>query len=303
MIEAHTIVVTTVAPDLDGVACAIAYAELLDARAWLPGEIDAEARYVYERCNAPRVATEEDVAACHCFILVDASSLAGFPENIDPRDVIEIIDHRAHHRASIDFACAAIDIEPVGAAATLIVERFRRAGRTPSPQSIVLLYAAIMSNTQSLLGSVTTSRDCDAAQELQKTGYIPRGLVDGQFAARCAAIVADLAAALRREQRRYDDPRGPYVVAQLELTGASDLLRDHKPQFREALSEFGGRTMLNIVDSSTGSSLLFVSDEAFRGEVSTRLSIRFDGEAASFERAVLRKQIVAKLAGAAWSGR
>src|SRR5688572_30924462 len=46
-----------------------------------------------------------------------------------------------------------IDIEPVGAAATLIAERFRRAGRTPSPHSITLLYAAVMSNTQSLLGS------------------------------------------------------------------------------------------------------------------------------------------------------
>jgi hypothetical protein len=303
VIEADTIVVTTAGPDLDGVACAIAYAELLDARAWLPGDMDAEARYVYDRCNAPGVATDEEVAACHRFILVDASSLAGFPRNIDPRDVVEVIDHRAHHQAGIDFPCAAIDIEPVGAAATLIVERIRRAGRAPSPPSIMLLYAAIMSNTQSLLGSVTTPRDRGAAQALRDTGHIPPGLVDAQFAARRAVIVADLPAAVCREQRRYDDPRGAYVVTQLELTGASDLLRDHQPLLRDALGELGARTVLNIVDPSSGSSLLFVPDDAFRDEVSTRLSIPFDGEAASFGRAMLRKQIVAGLAGASWSER
>ncbi len=303
MTEVETIVVTSVAPDLDGVACAIAYAELLDAWAWLPGEIDSEARYVYDRCAAPRLASVKDVAACHRFILVDASALPAFPKNIDPRDVIEVVDHRAHHRATVDFPLAAVDIEPVGAAATLIVERFRRAGRAPSPQSIVLLYGAIMSNTQSLLGSVTTARDREAAEELQATGHIPPGLVDGQFAARRAAIVADLAAAVRRECKRYDDPRGPYVVAQLELTGASDLLRGHKARLGETLSQFGGRTMLNIVDASTGSSFLFIPDETFRGEVSTRLPIRFDGEVASSELAVLRKQIVAGLAGAKWSAR
>ncbi|HEU4889049.1 MAG TPA: hypothetical protein VFV49_14285 [Thermoanaerobaculia bacterium] len=290
-------------PDLDGVACAIGYAELLDARAWLPGQMDAEAQYVYDVCNAPLLATGEDVAACHRFVLVDGSSLAGFPETIAPRDVVEVIDHRAHHRASIDFPRAAVDIEPVGAAATLIAERFRCASRTPSPQSIVLLYAAVMSNTQSLLGSVTTSRDREAAQELLDTGHIPPGLVAGQFAARRAAIVADLRTALLREHKHFEDPQGPYVVTQLELTDTSDLLHDHESQLRETLGELGERTMLNVVNPSSGSSVLFIADEAFRAEVSLRLGIQFDGTSASFDRAVLRKQIVAKLAGASWSGR
>src|SRR5437764_3310678 len=119
-----TVVMTRVGPDLDGVASAIGYAELIEARAWLPGEMDAEARYVYDRCGAPRRAADEDVAGCHRFILVDASGLSAFPENVDPHDVIEVIDHRAHHRATIDFPGDAIDIQPVGAAATLIAERF-----------------------------------------------------------------------------------------------------------------------------------------------------------------------------------
>jgi nanoRNase/pAp phosphatase (c-di-AMP/oligoRNAs hydrolase) len=74
------IVLPPTPPDLDGVACAIAYAELLNrigvrALAWFSGQPDAEARYVLSQCKGVVLAEHQTVVEADEYILVDGRFL------------------------------------------------------------------------------------------------------------------------------------------------------------------------------------------------------------------------------------
>lgn len=283
-------------PDLDGLACAVAYAELLrvrsiPSRSWIAGPPDAEARFAAERLRVP---LEQDTPPEGCaFILVDASDLRGMPPSLDPLRVVEVIDHRLHHRAAELFPRAALCIEPVGAAATLIAERYQLHGVAPSPAAARLLQAAILSNTQALRGTITTDRDRAAHHALAVSAPLDPEFLDGQLDARRRAILLDPAAAIERERKDFDHLDGAYVLSQLEYPGA----RHHVDDYLPLVERLGSRAMLNLVDVAEVVSLLLVPDVTFRTWVSRRCGLSFDGSVARSAGILLRKQIVARLDG------
>jgi inorganic pyrophosphatase/exopolyphosphatase len=186
------VTVPRVCPDLDGVACAVAFAELLRsqsiaARAWIAGTPDPEASFAARELGVTLDAAPPPEGCA--FILVDASDLRGMPPSLDPLRVIEVIDHRLHHRAPELFPHAVIVIEPVGAAATLVTERYQSLGVLPSPIAARLLQAAILSNTQALRGTITTERDRAAHRALAALSPLDRAFVEGQFEARRRAVL------------------------------------------------------------------------------------------------------------------
>lgn len=137
-------------PDLDGVACALAYVELLQgtgrpAEAAADGRPDAEARFVLDHLEL--TLREDPPNQFSGFVLVDMSALPGLPDFVDPASVVEVIDHRLHGDPTQSYPNARVQVEPVGAAATLVYERFEAAGVVPSARSALLLQAAIHSNT------------------------------------------------------------------------------------------------------------------------------------------------------------
>lgn len=283
-------------PDVDGVACAIAYAELLrrneiDAWPLVDGRPDAEARYVIDALGRSPDMKERSEGA---FVLVDASDVRGLPKLVDPARVIEVIDHRLHHEAETLFAGARIQIEPVGAAATLIAERWRNSRVAPSVRSVRFLEAAILSNTQRLCGSVTTPRDHESFRWLATITELPMGMIDGQFAARTSEILSDVREALVRESKLFDHGTGAFTVTQLELLNGMELINS---VIADAAS-LGSRTIVNIVDVGRARSVLIVLDPLFREWVANHLTVTFDGVAAIYSPAVLRKQIVARIHGA-----
>lgn len=281
-------------PDLDGLACAVAYAELLQrrglaARSWIAASPDPEALHVAER-----LAVDIDSAApapdSH-IVLVDASDLRGLPESVDAQRVVEVIDHRLHHRAAELFPNATLCIEPVGAAATLIAERFWSCDLTPSDTAARLLQSAIFSNTQALRGSITTARDRAAVTALRAVAALAEDFVAQQFAARGRAILADLTGAIAAERKDFDHPDGPYILSQLELPGARHHLTDTAP----LIAALGPRAMLNLVDVEVAESWLLVPDAGLRAWVTERAGLHFQENCAHCPGILLRKQLVARL--------
>ena len=292
-------------PDLDGVACAVAYAELLtrvgvSALPWYCGALDAETSYVITRSDAPVFANNDEMLQGTDAVYVDASDTKLLPHEIESRLVVEVIDHHFPHRAAADFPNATIDVQPVGAAATLVVERFRARALVPSQMSSVLLYCAIFSNTQDLKGSITTPRDLDATQWLVGSSNIPDGIVAGQFAARRSDILRDLASAIGRESKVYEDALGAFTLAQLEFPGAEAVMSECSPLLFENTRVLGVRAALNMVDVSGGRSFLLVPNGEFRGQLSRACGLLFDGAIAAAQPIMLRKQIVAALSGYRW---
>lgn len=290
------VVTPRASPDLDGTACAVAYAELLrargmGARAWISGAPDPEAAYVVLRLSVALDQVPAPVGSR--IVLVDASDVRGLPSPLDPRDVVEVIDHRLHHRATELFPNAAVQIEPVGAAATLIAERFQAAGLAPTVTAAQLLQAAIASNTQALRGSVTTDRDRLAFEALRALAPLAPDLIEQQFHARRLSILADLGAAIAAERKDFDDVEGPYAFSQLELPGARHLVEASLPW----VGALGPRALLNLVDVEVATSFLIAPDAGFRTWVERRTGLCFEGNVAECAGVLLRKQIVARLEG------
>src|SRR5579863_879304 len=135
-----TVVLPRTYPDLDGVACAIAYAELLGrkgtpAQAWFPTEGDTEAEFALKRSGGFTLAESGAFRPDTRFVLVDACDLDGFPAEVPTLQVVEVIDHRQHVDPRQFFPNAVIRIESVGAAATIIAEDFRAAQCIPTASS------------------------------------------------------------------------------------------------------------------------------------------------------------------------
>ncbi len=295
----QTIVLPRTYPDLDGVACAVAHAEFMSlqgiaATAWLPTEGDSEAEFVLSQCSPRVLADASQFDGRTQFVLVDASDLEGLPSNVDPLQVVDVIDHRFHGSPNELFPNARIVIEAVGAAATIVVENFRAGRLNPSPASVTLLYGAIHSNTQRLRGSITTERDRTAAKWLEELGADPSAL-DEQFTARREHILSTLDESVMRESKSYDDSGAPYVIAQLEFEGAHGTASASQARLVASVGRLGARAMLNMVDVATGTSALLVPDEQLRSLVATRMGAIAQGILFEFKPAILRKQIVAAL--------
>jgi inorganic pyrophosphatase/exopolyphosphatase len=267
---------------------------------WFFGTPDAEVLYLLTQCRDVNFANGVTVEAASEYILVDASDLAGLPKEVNPEKVVEVIDHRLHQNAKKVFPNALLQIEPVGAAATLIAERCRNQDVIPSFNSAILLYGAVHSNTQCLLGSVTTARDHEISGWLESIVSIPEDLLDGQFAARRESIIKNISAAILKESKQYVHASGDYEITQLEFKGASEFLENNLDLLINSILEVGPRTMLNLVDVATGRSFLIVPDPSLRAVVSHSFGKEFVGVTAESRPANLRKQIVAAMDGIAW---
>src|SRR3989338_2413616 len=129
------------------------------------GEPHDEAKYILDRFGFEYPPMIESADNFDEVILVDASDLNGLEGKISAEKVIEIIDHRKIHEAD-KFSKAKAQIELVGAAATLVAEKFIQNKVDISKESATLVYGAIISNTLNFKGSVTTDRDKVAAEWL-----------------------------------------------------------------------------------------------------------------------------------------
>lgn len=295
-----TIVLPPRDTDIDGIACAVAYAELLNASGtvalpWFTGSPDAEALFHIHRNPQVTYASEHDVNEAKSFVFVDASGLELLPPQVAPSAVVEVIDHRFIGNPHEHFANAKICLERVGAAATMIVERFREAGITPTLVSSEMLFGAIHSNTQCLKGSITDARDGIAIAWLESCHQFSPELLNSQFLARKEEITADIETALKRERKTFQHPSGLYAIAQFEFWGAVPYFNEHAEFFTHAVPELSPRTMLNVVDLQTGGSLLFIPDGTLRELASQRLNTEFVNGVAEFPKVVLRKQIASAL--------
>ncbi len=162
-------------PDLDSVISAILYAEFLtktgkytDARI-IParaGEINKETAFVIQKFGVeiPTSLDSAEVTDKDKFILVDHNEESQRHEKVNPKGVLELVDH---HKVNLNFAFPLqISILPVGATASIIYSLFKKEGIEPSETAKNLILCAILSDTQGLKSSTTTGLDSEFAHEL-----------------------------------------------------------------------------------------------------------------------------------------
>lgn len=169
-------------------------------------------------------------------ILVDHAEVGQSVAGVEEAQVVEILDH--HHVGDIQTRQPiAATFDPVGSTATLIVERFQRAGLEPEVSTAKLLLSAILSDTVVLNSPTSTDRDREVVKHLE--GYL--GLDHKEFGMRMFEASSDVSGLsaeeiASRDAKEYEVSGGARMcIAQVETVGTG--LLERRDELMEALEQ------------------------------------------------------------------
>lgn len=301
------LITAKISPDLDGVACAFAYAKLKNEIdkgneyiAWFFGRPHIEAQYLVERFKIDEGLLFDPKIKFDKFILVDASEMKGMPEVIRVEDVIEVIDHREIHNAYELFPNATIQIEKVGAAATLIFEKFIAKNITPDLNTAILLLGAIYSNTLNFKSSVVNQRDRDAVQLIMEKykSEIPTNLIEEMFLHKSKYVKNNLEEVIISDFKSFENGLS---IAQLEGYDFDKIIEVKLSEIKDILNNlkmnYNSRYIfLTIADIKNNNNIFVAIDNETERLLKDNLGVIFDVHGvAKNKELLLRKQIMPKL--------
>lgn len=289
-------------PDLDGTACLVAYSELLEKK----GEEavgasfekpDGEALFLQEELNID-IPDATDYLDNSEIVIVDASFPDGVSDEIDLEKVVEVIDHRKNHKAE-SFPNAEIDVQLVGAAATLIGERFRKEKAQISKESANMLYAAIKDNTVNFQANVTTERDRKAAKWLEENAEVNKELCQKIFEVKSEKnpvprkIVPDDYYATTHHGKKIG-------VSQIESLYTQKFIEENQQEIKEVLKNLKRKQNLDYgfltsIDIQKGKNYIVAADSQTREMLTEALGLEFEENMAEKEEMLLRKEIMPKI--------
>ncbi len=298
-----TLVTAKVHPDLDGVACALAYADLLNqtgnsAEGLIFGSPQAEVRFFMDKQGIALPVVDPDTNNnWQSFILVDASSMKGMPSAVKSAQVIEIIDHREGDYHPADFLIAKPQIEMVGAAATLIVEKFQAANKLPTPDHVQLLYGAIYHNTLNFLSLNTTDRDRAAAKWLEQNFKLSSELVKDMFTFATNHILSNLHQSLIEDSKNFTYANTNICAFQITAFGINFALNRHiLAAAIDKLTDDILNTKIFLILSDPDQNNTYLYSQNFSDVLSKAMDTKFDSFGwASLRPMLLRKQIMPKI--------
>ncbi|MFA5022399.1 MAG: DHHA2 domain-containing protein [Patescibacteria group bacterium] len=288
-------------PDLDGFAGVIAYTEFLNTKknkavSKISGQPHTEVKYIMARFDLSYPAKIKNIISYDKIVLVDSSSLNGLDKKLNPKNVIEIIDHRKVNDAPL-FLNAKRQIELVGSAATLIAEKFRKENITPAKRSAILLYAAIISNTLNFQAKVTTKRDRAAARWLNAKLNLSDSLAKDMFKAKSDLCGGKLEKRITNDFAWFNLNNKKVGIAQIEMVGAKELVKQRKKEILQKLNTLKKDLkldfiFLSIIDLGAGFNLFITPDKNTQDLISPILNLKFKNNEAVRPELIMRKEIV-----------
>lgn len=287
-------------PDTDGVMSAIGYARLRrkrDDTRFVPvvfGDTDGETDYIFERTDLDRPRRVTELPDGAAIALVDTHHPEQLPDAVDPADVVEIVDH--HPGGPQDaFPNATVQNDPVGAAATLVAERFHDAGIRPDPQVATGLAVAVVSNTLNFAAPSACDRDIAMYEWLNRYGGVDDGFVDEMFERRHDLAGTPTVDALKSDFKRVHLGDIQIGVSQLEIVDLTGFLE--RSDVRESLTTLREELALdhmvfNGVDVHDHESALVVVDDELERLYAEAVGVTFENGIARVDDVVLRKSHV-----------
>lgn len=286
--------------DIDAYASCIGYMELLNlqgkpAIAVSTSERNESIPLTVRSWGAPLSImynpTSEDT-----FILVDVSDPESLDDVVIPERVEEIIDHHpgfeAHWRAKLGDA---LDVEFIGAACTMVYERWQKAGifEKISEMSARLLLTGILDNSLNFKAEITTQRDRDAYSHLFAKAHLSEGWPRQYFSECQTAIEGSIGTAIRNDVKSLAFPflKVPIRFGQLTTWNSHELLTKRKNEVMKTLDDAYNSWILNIISIEEGKSYILSRDPKIQKPFSELLGIEFSDDMAVASRLWLRKEM------------
>lgn len=287
--------------DIDAYASAIAYAELLQkqgiaAQAHTSGTLNESISATVRSWGAP-IAFAYQPNPGDTFVVVDLSDPEFFDHIVDERRVEEVIDHHLgfeeYWRSRIGNGA---HIEFIGAACTLVYERWQRAGLLAdmSQLSARLLMCGILDNTLNFGARVTTQRDRDAYNALLPLADLPIDWTERYFRECEESIVAQPTHALQHDtkQVQFRSFTQPVCVAQMAVWSAQEMLAQNSKAIQDTLAALRPEWFVNIISVGEQKSYFVSGNAAVKAWLEALLAVRFEGDIATADTVWLRKEIV-----------
>jgi inorganic pyrophosphatase/exopolyphosphatase len=294
------LVTAKVNPDLDGTACTLAYADLLNrsgfsAEGLVFGSPQTEVEYFVKKRGIPIPTAPPDYQNnWQKFVLVDMSAIKGAPPVVHRDDVVEIIDHREGIEG---FPNAKIQNDLIGAAATIVVERFIKHHLLPQSDHAQLLFGAIFHNTLNLVSSNTTSRDLSAVRFLETAFALNRKLISEMFDFATASINSDIYKAIYSDAKEFALYNRKIGFYQLVVWSFAPRLRSQVQSAVEKIDQEMGCSwsLTNIAELKNKHSSVYCSGSQGQRVISKALGVTFSDSWTVLKPVLLRKQILPKI--------
>ncbi len=294
------IVTTYINPDMDGISLMYAYTEFLrkkgeQAEYYFEGTMKKEAEIVLNKFNiklntATRIENEDKI------VLVDTNYLTEIPKAIEKENIVEIIDHHNKDSWLESRDDIKVQIELIGAAATLVAERFKNENIKISRESAILLYYGIISNTMNLKIKLTSQKDIEMANWLkQQTQEITDEITTQIFVEK-----SQIGDSLREEMEvEFKDQfmSISWSMGQLEVANVDEFLNKYEQDIRNVLKTVSEEKnveyiSVNCMDIINGYSVIVAGNEKTAEIISNVIGLKFEDLKAKTNELISRKEIV-----------
>ena len=218
------------------------------------------------------------------------------PKAINANQIKEVIDHHKMNEWLSKQKDIKIQIEMIGAAATLVAERFKNNNIDISRESAILLYNGIISNTINLKISMTTQKDKDMAHWLkQKYPEITEEKTKAIFIKK-----SEITDRLREEMEvEFKDEfiTISWSMGQLEIANVEEFLNRNEEKVRAILKKVKDENnvdyiSVNCMDIINGYTIILAENEATANIISDAINVKFIKLKAKIDKLVSRKEII-----------
>ncbi len=293
------IVTSYQSPDLDGVSSMYAYSEYLtkieeESSYFISGEPKQEVKIVCDLFNI-KLRGENNIQDNEEVVIVDTNNLEEVPF-VNPDSIVEIIDHHSKNKSSEKCAKAKIQIERLGAVATLIAEKFKENYIPISRNSAILLYYGIISNSINLKANITVPKDIQMVSWLkQQCGEILEEKIATIFELKSKVDETNLREEMEAEiVLNYKDKT--ITVAQLEIANIEKFLEKQEKNIVAILKQIKDEKSLdyifiNCVDILNGFNILVTIDDETEGFLNAVFGYEFENRKCKFNKVMQRKDL------------
>lgn len=300
-----TIITTgAVFADIDALACAVAYKELLTMKGvegveiLIPGPLNNTVTKSVLEWKFD-ISKFDDSTGSN-YIIVDCSNKEVLPKSAKTNYITEVWDHRYGYQEQWDINKTRLVIDEIGACATLIWEEFKTLGfnNKISKISANLLYTAIFSNTLNFNAGVTTDRDRIAFNELKGFVDLPESWIDLYYQESESQILIDPVLAIKSDTKVVDFPNEniKITIGQMELWNSFKFINEYKESIKNVLEGFGSEEWFMTAPSiSEGKNYIFCENQKTKDILTSILDIKFNGDLGVTSKLWLRKEILKKI--------
>lgn len=288
--------------DIDILACAIAYTELLrsegkDAEAIISPVLN---KSITEEIKNWELEYNTRFTEADAFVIVDTSHPKFFSDFVVENKIVELFDHHTGYEKYFhELLGDDSHIEHIGACATLIWEEFKaRSPKQISRSSARLLYAAIVSNTLNFNAQITSKRDETATQELRQLTQLPKNWNKKYFLDQDEIVINDPVKETINDThlQEIEGLDEDVVIGQLELWNSKKFLDGHIDGVEIALKSFNKKHwFLTSPSISEGKNYIYTKSNKIKELLIKKISAKFEQDIGETEKLWLRKEIVREL--------